>query len=107
MVVQIGMAGRAHSGVSSMRDHRRRDLSRLRPLRLRRRRVLRVVSVGDLLTRLPIGHARSALVPVDREHAPHVDRDSQAMHAYETQGQVVRLVPGQKEHLQLQLSSGE
>jgi hypothetical protein len=34
-------------------------------------------------------------------------RDPQAMRAYETQGQVVHLVAGQKEHLQLQLISVE
>jgi hypothetical protein len=31
--------------------------------------------------------------------------DPEAMRAYDAKGQLVRLVPGQKEHLQMQLTS--
>jgi hypothetical protein len=34
-------------------------------------------------------------------------RDAEAMRAYENQGQIVNLVSGQTEHLQLQLSQGD
>jgi hypothetical protein len=51
------------------------------------------------------GVYRVLVFPHPQPNLPY--RDPLAMRAYESQGQVVRLVPGQKEHLQLQLSSGE
>jgi hypothetical protein len=54
---------------------------------------------------LPPGSYRILAFAHPHPNLPY--RDPQGMRAYENQGQVVRLVPGQKEHLQLQLSSGE
>jgi Carboxypeptidase regulatory-like domain len=46
------------------------------------------------------------LLAFDRPQPSLPYRDAEAMRAYESQGQVVRLIPGQTEHVQLQLISG-
>ena len=56
-------------------------------------------------TGVPPGSYRLLAFAHPQPNLPY--RDQQAMRAYETQGQVVRLVPGQKEHLQLQMISGD
>jgi len=54
---------------------------------------------------MPPGSYR--VLAFDREQ-PELDwRNSEAMRAYESKGQVIHLAPGQKEHLRLQLITTE
>lgn len=60
---------------------------------------------GSFVSTLPPGTYRVLAFARARSNLPY--RDATAMRAYEDQGQVVTLVPGQTERLQLQLSSGD
>lgn len=64
-----------------------------------------VMADGSFLsTPLPPGSYRVLAFARPKRDLPY--RDPVAMRAYENQGQVVTLVPGQAEHLQVQLSQG-
>lgn len=60
---------------------------------------------GAFFSTLPPGTYRVLAFARPRSNLPY--RDATAMRAYADQGQVVTLVPGQTERLQLQLSSGD
>lgn len=56
---------------------------------------------------MPLAPGAYRVLALARSKTNLAYRDPVAMRAYENQGQVVNLVPGQDEHLQLQLSSGD
>src|SRR5581483_7006434 len=56
---------------------------------------------------MPLAPGAYRVLALARSKTNLAYRDPVAMRAYENQGQVVNLVPGQDEHLQLQLSPGD
>jgi hypothetical protein len=61
-------------------------------------------SEGEFSTEVAPGTYRVMAFDSPRNSMPY--RDAEAMQAYETQGQVVHMVPGQTQNVQLQLITG-